>query len=52
MYRGIDWVVLGQFPLEDVLPWDEFALRLPKYTLYRLPEAVEVIVNNPDKVVP
>eukprot|EP00884_Botryococcus_braunii_P005480 jgi/Botrbrau1/14933/Bobra.0018s0037.1 len=35
---------------EDVLPWPEFSLRLPQYMLYRLPEALQTIIDTPGKV--
>lgn len=40
----------SKLPLEDVLPWEDFALRLPQYMLYRLPEALELIAKDPVKV--
>eukprot|EP00884_Botryococcus_braunii_P014176 jgi/Botrbrau1/2275/Bobra.101_2s0098.1 len=49
LYNGCIPVVLSdgvQYPLEDVLPWGEFALRLPQYMLYRLPEALQLIMDD------
>jgi hypothetical protein len=39
-----------QLELEDVLPWKEFSLRLPQFMLYRLPEALQILMDEPDRV--
>jgi hypothetical protein len=40
-------VLVGpQMEYEDVLPWHEFAVRLPQYMMYRLPEGLDILIND------
>ncbi|KAK9817385.1 hypothetical protein WJX74_003985 [Apatococcus lobatus] len=39
-----------QMEYEDVLPYSEFAVRLPQHATYRLPHILEQIMDTPDKV--
>lgn len=45
---GVCW--MGQMEYEDVLPWTEFAVRLPQYMMYRLPEGLEVVLTDAQRV--
>lgn len=35
---------------EDVLPYSEFAIRLPQHAIYRLPYVLQEIMDTPGKV--
>lgn len=40
-----------QMEFEDVLPYSEFALRVPEYATYRLPHMMQEIMDTPGKVI-
>lgn len=39
-----------QMEYEDVLPYSEFAIRLPQHAIYRLPAVLQEVMDTPGKV--
>ena len=39
-----------QMEFEDVLPYSEFAIRIPQHAIYRLPHLLHEIMDTPGKV--